>query len=54
MSEHEIGREIYDLRSRLERLEASSGTKPGCGCATDRGASHSHQSAGGVADGQAS
>jgi hypothetical protein len=50
MSEHEIGREIHDLRSRLERLEASSGTKPGCGCAADRGASHFHQSSGGVAE----
>src|ERR1700733_9092575 len=50
MSEHEIGREIHDLRSRLERLEASSGTKPSCGCAADRGASHFHQSSGGVAE----
>src|SRR6202020_3404672 len=50
MSEHEIGREIHDLRSRLERLEASPGTKPGWGCAPDRGASHFHQSSGGVAE----
>ena len=50
MSEHEIGREIHDPRSRLERLEASSGTKPSCGCAADRGASHFHQSSGGVAE----
>jgi hypothetical protein len=50
MNEHEIGREVQELGSRLERIEASLGIKPGCGCVDgDRGASRHHESSGGIA-----
>ena len=45
MNEHEIGREVQDLRSRLQRIEMSLGVKPGCGCNDgDRGATRHHES----------
>jgi hypothetical protein len=50
MNEYGIGREVDDLRSRLERLEANSGVKLGGRGAADRGASFFHQSSGGVAE----
>jgi hypothetical protein len=50
MNEHEMDREIQELRSRVGRIEASFGVKRGCGCVDgDRGASRHDQSTGGTA-----
>jgi hypothetical protein len=40
MSEYEIGRDIQELRSRVERIESSLSMKPGWSGADDRGKSH--------------
>ena len=51
MNEHEIGREVQELGSRLERIEASLRVKPGYGGVNgDRGSSRYHKSSGGVAE----
>ena len=51
MNEHEIGREVQELGSRLERIEASLRVKPGyAGVNGDRGSSRYHKSSGGVAE----
>lgn len=51
MNEHEIGREVQELGSRLEQIEASLRVKPGYGGVNgDRGSSRYHKSSGGVAE----
>jgi hypothetical protein len=49
MNEHEIGREVQELGSRLERIEASLRARPGSGGMDgDRGSSRYHESLGGT------
>jgi hypothetical protein len=50
MSEYEIGRDVQDLRSRVERIESSLRMKPGWAGADDRGTSISHEISGGTSD----